>query len=74
MSTLMLGPSFARGPVVNATVAVRRTNAALTAFNPFTTTPVEGVHYLKPSNFGKATNREAYQDPREYRLSVGVRF
>ena len=25
-------------------------------------------------NFGKPTNREAYQDPREYRISFGVRF
>jgi outer membrane receptor protein involved in Fe transport len=67
-------PSTARGPVVNATVNVRRTLSSLTAFNPFTTTPVEGVHYTKPANFGQPTNREAYQDPREYRISFGVRF
>ncbi|HJQ37625.1 MAG TPA: TonB-dependent receptor [Thermoanaerobaculia bacterium] len=67
-------PSTARGPVVNGTVLVRRTSPALTAFNPFTTTPVEGVHYVKPANFGQPTNREAYQDPREYRISFGVRF
>lgn len=67
-------PSTARGPVVNATVNVRRTTASLHAFNPFTTTPVEGVHWSKPANFGKPTNREAYQDPREYRISFGVRF
>src|SRR4029079_8832314 len=67
-------PSTSRGPVVNATVNVRRTLSTLTAFNPFPTTPVEGVHFTKPATFGKPTNREAYQDPREYRISVGVRF
>jgi hypothetical protein len=76
-------PTTSRGPVVNATVFVRRTLSScpaslcpngLQAFNPFTTAPVEGVHYVKPANFGQPTNREAYQDPREYRISFGVRF
>jgi hypothetical protein len=76
-------PATSRGPVIDQTVFVRRTQAScintvcksgLTAFNPFTTKPVEGVHYVKSATFGQATNREAYQDPREYRISVGVRF
>jgi outer membrane receptor for ferrienterochelin and colicin len=67
-------PATARGNVIDQTVFVRRTRATLTAFNPFTTTPVEGTHYQFGPNFGKPTNREAYQDPREYRVSVGVRF
>jgi hypothetical protein len=76
-------PATARGNVIDQTVYVRRTQSGcrttvcpdgLTAFNPFTTTPVEGVHYAFGPNFGKATNREAYQDPREYRVSVGLRF
>jgi hypothetical protein len=67
-------PATARGNVIDQTVFVRRTRATLAAFNPFTTTPVEGVHYAFGPNFGKATNREAYQDPREYRVSFGVRF
>jgi hypothetical protein len=67
-------PATARGNVIDQTVFVRRTRATLTAFNPFTTAPVEGVHYQFSPTFGQPTNREAYQDPREYRISVGVRF
>ncbi|HEX8411047.1 MAG TPA: TonB-dependent receptor [Thermoanaerobaculia bacterium] len=67
-------PATARGNVIDQTVFVRRTRSTLTAFNPFTTAPVEGVHYQKSATFGQPTNREAYQDPREYRVSVGVRF
>jgi outer membrane receptor for ferrienterochelin and colicin len=67
-------PATARGNVIDQTVFVNRTRSTLTAFNPYTTTPVEGTHFAYGANFGKATNREAYQDPREYRVSVGVRF
>ena len=44
------------------------------AFNPFTVEPVEGVHWQKGPNFGKPTQLDAYQQPRTYRLSLGVRF
>jgi len=44
------------------------------AFNPFTETPVAGVNYELDPNFGKATNKDAYQLPRTYRFAVGVRF
>jgi outer membrane receptor protein involved in Fe transport len=79
-------PATARGNVIDQTVFVRRTKGALAAFNPFTTAPKEApkgetnpdilknFNYQFGDNFGKATNREAYQDPREYRISVGVRF
>ena len=67
-------PATARGNVIDQTVFVRRTRSSLTPFNPFTTTPVEGTHYQLSPTFGQPTNREAYQDPREYRVSVGVRF
>lgn len=67
-------PATARGNVIDQTVFVRRTRATLTPFNPFTTAPVEGTHYAKSATFGQPTNREAYQDPREYRISFGVRF
>ncbi len=43
-------------------------------FNPFTETPVEGVHWEKGSNFGQPTSEASYQDPREWRFSVGIRF
>lgn len=67
-------PATARGNVIDQTVFVRRTRSSLTAFNPFTTKPVEGTHYQFSPTFGQPTNREAYQDPREYRVSLGLRF
>ncbi|HUP47962.1 MAG TPA: carboxypeptidase regulatory-like domain-containing protein [Thermoanaerobaculia bacterium] len=50
------------------------------AFNPFTETPVEGVHWQRAANFGQATTpttpltQGSYQLPRTFRLSVGLRF
>jgi outer membrane receptor for ferrienterochelin and colicin len=44
------------------------------AFNPFTETPVEGVHWVKGPQFGQATNPLGFQQPRTYRLAVGLRF
>lgn len=43
-------------------------------FNPFTTTPVEGLHWAKGPRFGQATNPNAYQTPRTFRVSLGFRF
>lgn len=43
-------------------------------FNPFTTTPAEGVHWVKGPIFGKAVNRFAYTTPRMFRITFGVRF
>jgi outer membrane receptor for ferrienterochelin and colicin len=44
------------------------------AFNPFTTAAVEGIHYRLPADFGQPTSPDAYQTPRTYRFSVGLRF
>ncbi len=44
------------------------------AFNPFTQKPVEGVNWQKGPNFGKAANPLAYQTPRTFRLTSGLRF
>jgi hypothetical protein len=43
-------------------------------FNPFTETPVEGVHWAKGPNFGKPINKLGYQQPRLYRIGLGIRF
>ena len=43
-------------------------------FNPFTDKPVEGVNYVKASNFGQATSFFGYQASRTYGFSVGARF
>ncbi len=68
---------------VDKTVLTRRqttclqtgTNQRCLAFNPLAgEAPQEGVHWQKGPNFGRATAAEAYQLPRTYRLSVGLRF
>jgi hypothetical protein len=56
---------------------VRFPNSTVTAgeaFNPFTTDPVEGVHYNFGSNFGQPDVEDDYQLPRTFRLHVGIRF
>jgi hypothetical protein len=50
------------------------TPARYAAFNPFTTTPVEGVHWDLGPTFGQAQSRFAYQVPRTFRVALGVRF
>jgi hypothetical protein len=67
------------GNVQNQTVDTAvRTNvthpALYQAFNPFTTSPVEGTHWAKSPTFGLALNRFAYTTPRTFRLTFGVRF
>jgi hypothetical protein len=46
----------------------------LQQFNPFTETPVEGVHWEKDARFGEPLNEGDFQDPRTFRFSVGFRF
>jgi outer membrane receptor for ferrienterochelin and colicin len=59
---------------LNTTVLTRNNNSTLQAFNPFTTQPVEGVHWRKGDTFGQPTSRFAYQTPRTLSFSVGLRF
>ena len=44
------------------------------AFNPFTETPVRGVNWDLGPTFGEPSSRFAYQTPRTFRMSFGVRF
>jgi hypothetical protein len=44
------------------------------AFNPFTTTPVQGVNWDYAPTFGTALNRFAYTSPRQFRFGAGIRF
>jgi hypothetical protein len=46
----------------------------LAAFNPFTSTPVEGVNWKKGPSFGQPVSPNSYQSPREYNFSLGFRF
>lgn len=68
---------------IDRTVLTRRSTACLQtgtttrclAFNPLAgEVPEEGKHWRKGSNFGKPTSADAYQLPRTYRISLGVRF
>ena len=47
---------------------------SLAPFNPFTETPVEGVHWRKGPNFGKPDSEGDFQQARTFRFSVGLRF
>ncbi len=43
-------------------------------FNPFTETPVEGVHWQRGPNFGKVIAPLGFQNRRTFRVSLGLRF
>ena len=43
-------------------------------FNPYTSAPVEGVHWQKVRGFGEPQNTFGYTSPRIFRFSVGLRF
>lgn len=60
--------------VVNTTIFTAFNDPSLEEFNPFTQTPVEGVHWRKGSNFGQPTSEDDLQDPREFRVSIGFKF
>ncbi|MGE3956849.1 MAG: TonB-dependent receptor [Vicinamibacterales bacterium] len=60
---------------IDQTVRTNASHPALYApFNPFTTTPVQGVHWNYGPNFGRAVSRFAYTTPRMFRVNVGIRF
>jgi hypothetical protein len=59
---------------VNTTVFDATNDASLSPFNPFTETPVEGVHYSLGEDFGQPQNPNDYQAPRTFTVSVGARF
>jgi hypothetical protein len=75
------------GNVVQQRVFTNFNRSSLKPFNPFTDTPKEcpkgtaaadcaamGANFQLDPNFGRATNKDAYQIPRTYRFAVGVRF
>ena len=59
---------------VNASVFTNATRSSLQAFDPWTETPVEGIHWEKGPDFGNPTVTGSYQQPRTFRVSFGVRF
>jgi hypothetical protein len=59
---------------INQGILTAANSATMQPFNPFTQTPVEGVHWAKRSNFGTAVNQFSYTTPRTFRFSFGARF
>lgn len=60
---------------LNTGVLTNRTTPSRYApFDPFTQTPVQGVNWDLGPTFGQAQSRFAYQVPRTYRVSMGIRF
>ncbi|MHB1044774.1 MAG: TonB-dependent receptor [Thermoanaerobaculia bacterium] len=60
--------------LVDQGISTAAYDPGLQPFDPFHEEPVEGVHWAKSPTFGKALNPAAYQQPRTFRLSLGVRF
>jgi hypothetical protein len=63
--------------VTHRSSACRQTanNQPCLRFNPLAgDVPVEGVHWRRTASFGQPTSADAYQLPRTYRVSLGVRF
>ncbi len=58
----------------NSTCLQSGSTSRCIAFNPFSDTPVEGKNWQKSPNFGIPTSAAAYQLPRTYRVSFGVKF
>jgi hypothetical protein len=59
---------------IDQTILTSVNSPSYQAFNPFTTTPVQGVHWNYGPRFGQPLNRMAYTSPRTFRITFGVRF
>lgn len=59
---------------VNGAVLTWIEDPPLEIFNRYQETPVEGVHWRKGPNFGQPVEEDDYQQPRTFRLSLGIRF
>ena len=59
---------------IDTSVLTRSNTPSLAAFNPLATTPAQGANWQTGPNFGQALSRFAYESPREFRVTFGVRF
>ena len=55
-------------------INTRFNNTAFQAFNPFTTAPVQGVHWDYSPTFGQPQAFDDYQPARQFGFSAGLRF
>jgi outer membrane receptor for ferrienterochelin and colicin len=58
----------------NETILTRTNESRYQLFDPFTTTPVRGVHWDFGPQYGQPTGTSDYQSPREFTFSLGARF
>jgi outer membrane receptor for ferrienterochelin and colicin len=56
------------------TTILTAVNGDFQPFNPFTETPVQGVHWDYGPRFGEPVSEDAYTLPRTFRTSIGFRF
>jgi hypothetical protein len=59
---------------VNTAVLTSVNDASLQPFNALEDEPVEGVHWRRSAEFGTPQNEVSFQQPRTFRVSVGIRF
>ena len=61
--------------VLAPNTTVKDARSGLSLFNPFTETPVAGVHYqIDPTIFGQPSGPDSYQTPRTFQIALGARF
>jgi hypothetical protein len=67
---------FNNAAVTRGDIAIntRNNNTAYAAFNPFATTPVQGVHWDYSPTFGEPQAFDDYQPARQFSFSAGIRF
>jgi hypothetical protein len=59
---------------INNGVLTAANSGTMQPFNPFTTTPVQGVNWNLNPTFGTPSSRFAYTSPRTFRFNFGVKF
>lgn len=59
---------------VNQAVLDATNDAGFEPFDPFTETPVQGVHWDFGPDFGQVEEADDFQTPRTFRFSLGFRF
>ncbi|HEU4521020.1 MAG TPA: TonB-dependent receptor, partial [Thermoanaerobaculia bacterium] len=74
---------FGASRVVNTTVHTWATTTAArcqngtarcAVFDPFNETPQRDVHFARDAGFGEPLSEAAFQEPRTYQFSAGIRF
>jgi Carboxypeptidase regulatory-like domain/TonB dependent receptor/TonB-dependent Receptor Plug Domain len=65
---------IANAGAIDQSILTASNSSGLQPFNPFEATPVLGVNWSYGPNFGRPLTRLAYQTPRTYAFSLGVRF